>query len=44
MIPAMQEKIAELLGVESAAIGITATTGEGPTDCGKGWAFRCCAS
>ena len=36
MIPAMQEKIAELLGVESAAIGITATTGEGLTDCGKG--------
>ena len=36
MIPAMQEKIAELLGVEPAAIGITATTGEGLTDCGKG--------
>lgn len=36
MIPAMREKIAELLGVESAAIGITATTGEGLTDCGKG--------
>ena len=36
MIPAMLEKIAELLGVEPAAIGITATTGEGLTDCGKG--------
>lgn len=36
MIPAMREKIAELLGVEPAAIGITATTGEGLTDCGKG--------
>ena len=34
MIPAMREKIAELLGVESAAIGITATTGEGLTDSG----------
>ena len=41
MIPAMQEKIAELLGVEPAAIGITATTGEGLTDCGKGWAVLC---
>ena len=36
MIPAMRKKIAELLGVEPAAIGITATTGEGLTDCGKG--------
>ena len=36
MIPAMREKIAELLEVEPAAIGITATTGEGLTDCGKG--------
>jgi ygbB family len=36
MIPEMREHIAGLLGVEPSAIGITATTGEGLTDCGKG--------
>lgn len=36
MIPEMREYIAGLLGVEPSAIGITATTGEGLTDCGKG--------
>ena len=36
MIPEMREQIAGLLGVEPSAIGITATTGEGLTDCGKG--------
>ena len=36
MIPKMREHIAGLLGVEPSAIGITATTGEGLTDCGKG--------
>ena len=36
MIPEMREHIAGLLGVEPYAIGITATTGEGLTDCGKG--------
>lgn len=36
MIPEMREHIAGLLGVAPSAIGITATTGEGLTDCGKG--------
>lgn len=36
MILEMREHIAGLLGVEPSAIGITATTGEGLTDCGKG--------
>lgn len=36
MIPRMRKQIAGLLGVEPSAIGITATTGEGLTDCGKG--------
>lgn len=36
MIPEMREHIAGLLGVEPSVIGITATTGEGLTDCGKG--------
>lgn len=36
MIPQMRAKIAALLGVAPTAIGITATTGEGLTDCGRG--------
>lgn len=36
MIPAMRERIAALLGVAPTAVGITATTGEGLTDFGRG--------
>lgn len=36
MIPAMRERIAALLGVAPSAVGITATTGEGLTDFGRG--------
>ena len=36
MIPAMRESIAGLLGILPQQVGITATTGEGLTDCGKG--------
>ena len=35
-IPAMKEKIASLLGISSSSVGITATTGEGLTEFGKG--------
>ena len=36
MIPQMRERMAALLGVAPSAIGITATSGEGLTDCGRG--------
>lgn len=35
-IPAMKQRIAELTGLTEERIGITATTGEGLTDCGRG--------
>lgn len=35
-IPAMKENIGKLLGLDSSRIGITATTGEGLTEFGKG--------
>ena len=36
VIPAMKERVAELLGITSSAVGITATTGEGLTEFGRG--------
>lgn len=35
-IPAMKDRIGELLGIDASRIGITATTGEGLTEFGKG--------
>ena len=35
-IPAMRENIVRLLGIEPEAVGITATSGEGLTDFGRG--------
>ena len=35
-IPAMKEKVGELLGIHAASVGITATTGEGLTGFGRG--------
>lgn len=35
-IPAMKEKIGSLLGIPASSVGITATTGEGLTEFGKG--------
>lgn len=35
-IPAMKERIASLLGIAPEAVGITATTGEGLTEFGRG--------
>ena len=35
-IPAMKEKVGELLGIPAASVGITATTGEGLTGFGRG--------
>ncbi len=35
-MPTMRNKLAELLGITPATIGLTATTGEGLTECGKG--------
>ena len=40
-IPRMKKKIAELLGISETNIGITATTGEGLTDFGKGLGIQC---
>lgn len=36
MIPAMRESIAGLLNIQPRQVGITATSGEGLTDCGRG--------
>lgn len=35
-IPAMKQRLSELTGLPTERIGITATTGEGLTDCGRG--------
>ena len=36
VIPEMKERVAELLGITASAVGITATTGEGLTEFGRG--------
>lgn len=36
VIPAMKERVAELLGISASSVGITATTGEGLTGFGRG--------
>ena len=36
MIPSMRESIAGLLDIQPQQVGITATSGEGLTDCGQG--------
>ena len=36
MIPTMRESIAGLLDIQPQQVGITATSGEGLTDCGRG--------
>lgn len=44
LLPAMTAKVADLLGLDPENVGITATTGEGLTDFGKGLgiqAFAC---
>lgn len=40
-IPRMKKQIAGLLGIDEANIGMTATTGEGLTDFGKGLGIQC---
>ncbi|MBR2523352.1 MAG: 2-C-methyl-D-erythritol 2,4-cyclodiphosphate synthase [Clostridiales bacterium] len=35
-IPAMKARVADLLGIKPSSVGITATTGEGLTDFGRG--------
>ncbi|NLM09947.1 MAG: 2-C-methyl-D-erythritol 2,4-cyclodiphosphate synthase [Clostridiaceae bacterium] len=40
-IPAMKKSIANLLNINEGNIGITATTGEGLTDFGKGLGIQC---
>ena len=35
-IEQMRQNIGELLGISKEAVGITATSGEGLTDCGRG--------
>jgi len=40
-IPEMKKSIAGLLKISEASIGITATTGEGLTDFGKGLGIQC---
>lgn len=40
-IPRMKQQIAGLLGINEANIGMTATTGEGLTDFGKGLGIQC---
>lgn len=40
-IPAMKKSIANLLSIDDTNIGITATTGEGLTDFGKGLGIQC---
>lgn len=40
-IPRMKERIAELLKISPSNIGITATTGEGLTDFGRGLGIQC---
>ena len=41
IIPAMKENIASILNLKSSNIGITATTGEGLTDFGRGLGIQC---
>ncbi len=41
VIPAMKKNIASLLGIDVSSVGITATTGEGLTDFGKGLGIQC---
>ena len=36
VIPTMRESIAGLLDIQPQQVGITATSGEGLTDCGRG--------
>lgn len=40
-IPRMRKRIAELLKIDESSIGITATTGEGLTDFGRGLGIQC---
>ncbi len=40
-IPRLKESIARLCGIEIADVGITATTGEGLTDFGRGEGIQC---
>ena len=45
VIPQVKESIAKVVGILPASVGITATTGEGLSDCGKGlgiMVFCCC--
>jgi 2-C-methyl-D-erythritol 2,4-cyclodiphosphate synthase len=42
-VPALRESIANLLGVTIAEVCITATTGEGLTDCGRGMGIHASA-
>lgn len=42
-IPEMKSKISELLSIDTNDIGITATTGEGLTDFGRGLGIQCFA-
>jgi len=40
-IPLMKKNIADLLNISESAVGITATSGEGLTDFGKGLGIQC---
>ncbi|MAV39860.1 MAG: 2-C-methyl-D-erythritol 2,4-cyclodiphosphate synthase [Puniceicoccaceae bacterium] len=42
-VPAMRASIAQLLSIPEDAVGITATSGEGLTDCGRGLGIQCTA-
>ena len=42
-VPAMRASIAQLLSIPEDAVGITATSGEGLNDCGRGLGIHCTA-
>lgn len=43
LVPAMRASIAQLVSIPEDAVGITATSGEGLTDCGRGLGIHCTA-
>ena len=43
MVEMMRTSIAELLGIAFSDVGITATSGEGLTDVGRGLGIHCTA-
>ena len=43
LVPALRASLAKLLAIPEDAVGITATSGEGLTDCGRGLGIHCTA-